>query len=109
MWGRQVSNLRPLACKTDHPERHAHLRLRRSAASVTHTVGRCLNRASWGRRAGVGCTRDVSRRVHLMTTQRLNITLDGEHASKLARLAARVHVNEGTLARSLLSSAIDGP
>ncbi|HKJ56498.1 MAG TPA: hypothetical protein VJ978_10970 [Nitriliruptoraceae bacterium] len=42
-----------------------------------------------------------------MTSQRLNITLDGEHALKLAQLAARVHVNEGTLARSLLSSAID--
>ncbi|TVR36553.1 MAG: hypothetical protein EA388_03495 [Nitriliruptor sp.] len=42
-----------------------------------------------------------------MTGQRLNITLDGEHAAKLATLAARVHVNEGTLARSLLSSAID--
>lgn len=39
--------------------------------------------------------------------QRLNITLDGERASKLSSLAARVHVNEGTLARSLLSSAID--
>ncbi len=43
-----------------------------------------------------------------MTSQRLNITIDGEHAAKLASLAARVHVNEGTLARSLLSSAIDG-
>ncbi|MDP9022841.1 MAG: hypothetical protein M3N57_09140 [Actinomycetota bacterium] len=42
-----------------------------------------------------------------MTTHRLNITLDAEHASKLSRLAARVHVNEGTLARSLLTSAID--
>lgn len=42
-----------------------------------------------------------------MTSQRLNITLDEEHASKLARLAARVHVPEGTLARSLLSTAID--
>jgi hypothetical protein len=42
-----------------------------------------------------------------MSSQRLNITLDGEHAAKLARLAARVHVKEGTLARSLLSSAID--
>lgn len=42
-----------------------------------------------------------------MGTQRLNITLDDEHAGKLSRLAARVHVNEGTLARSLLSSAID--
>lgn len=39
--------------------------------------------------------------------QRLNITLDGERAAKLSRLAARVHVNEGTLARSLLSSALD--
>ena len=42
-----------------------------------------------------------------MATHRLNITLDDQHAGKLARLAARVHVNEGTLARSLLSSAID--
>lgn len=39
--------------------------------------------------------------------RRLNITLDEERAAKLARLAARLHVNEGTLARSLLSSAID--
>jgi hypothetical protein len=43
-----------------------------------------------------------------MTTHRLNITLDEERAAKLARLAARAHVNEGTLARSLLSSALDG-
>lgn len=42
-----------------------------------------------------------------MTSKRINITLDDEHAGKLARLAERVHVNEGTLARSLLSSAID--
>ena len=42
-----------------------------------------------------------------MASRRINITLDPEHASRLARLAARVHVNEGTLARSLLSSAID--
>lgn len=42
-----------------------------------------------------------------MGSQRLNITLDEEHAAKLARLAARMHVNEGTLARSLLSTAID--
>lgn len=41
------------------------------------------------------------------SAQRLNITLDGERASKLSQLAARVHVNEGTLARSLLASAID--
>ena len=42
-----------------------------------------------------------------VATQRLNVTLDEERAAKLARLAARVHVNEGTLARSLLSSALD--
>ncbi len=38
---------------------------------------------------------------------RLNVTLDGEHAEKLSRLAARTHVQEGTLARSLLSTALD--
>ena len=40
-------------------------------------------------------------------TSRLNVTLDGEHAAKLARLAERTHIQEGTLARSLLSHAID--
>ena len=35
------------------------------------------------------------------------MTLDGEHAAKLARLAEGSHVQEGTLARSLLSRAID--
>ncbi len=38
---------------------------------------------------------------------RLNVTLDEEYAAKLARLAERTHVQEGTLARSLLSQAID--
>jgi hypothetical protein len=38
---------------------------------------------------------------------RINVTLDGEHAAKLARLAEGAHVQEGTLARSLLSSALD--
>lgn len=38
---------------------------------------------------------------------RLNVTLDGVQAAKLARLAERMHVQEGTLARSLLSTAID--
>jgi enoyl reductase-like protein len=37
----------------------------------------------------------------------LKITLDGEHAAKLARLAERTHVQEGTLARSLLAHALD--
>jgi hypothetical protein len=38
---------------------------------------------------------------------RFNVTLDGERAAKLARLAERTHTQEGTLARSLLSQAID--
>ena len=38
---------------------------------------------------------------------RLNVTLDGEHAEKLARLAEQAYTQEGTLARSLLSRAID--
>jgi hypothetical protein len=39
--------------------------------------------------------------------RRLNVTLDGEHAAKLRALAERTHVQEGTLARSLLSWALD--
>ncbi len=42
-----------------------------------------------------------------MSSQHLNITLDEAHAVKLSRLAARLHLSEGTLARSLLSTAID--
>lgn len=38
---------------------------------------------------------------------RLNVTLDPEHAAKLAQLAERTRVQEGTLARSLLSQALD--
>ena len=41
------------------------------------------------------------------TAKRINVTLDDEHAKKLATLAARNHVQEGTLARSLLSIALD--
>jgi hypothetical protein len=40
--------------------------------------------------------------------RRINVTLDEEHAHKLAQLAERTHVQEGTLARSLLSTALDG-
>jgi hypothetical protein len=40
--------------------------------------------------------------------RRINVTLDEEHALKLATLAERTHVQEGTLARSLLSTALDG-
>lgn len=40
-------------------------------------------------------------------SNRVNVTLDQEHARKLSALAERAHVNEGTLARSLLSNALD--
>jgi hypothetical protein len=43
----------------------------------------------------------------MSATHRVNVTLDAEHASKLRRLAERTHTNEGTLARSLLSTALD--
>jgi predicted transcriptional regulator len=39
--------------------------------------------------------------------RRINVTLDSVYAAKLSSLAARTHVNEGTLARSLLSQALD--
>jgi hypothetical protein len=38
---------------------------------------------------------------------RVNIVLDEERAAKLRRLAERTHTNAGTLARSLLSTALD--
>ncbi len=39
--------------------------------------------------------------------ERLNITLDDERAEKLSRLAERMHVQPGTVARSLLAHALD--
>lgn len=39
--------------------------------------------------------------------QRLNVTLDAERSAKLSLLAERTNAQEGTLARSLLSHAID--
>jgi len=42
-----------------------------------------------------------------LTIERLNITLDDEQAEKLARLAERMHIQPGTIARSLLSVALD--
>lgn len=38
---------------------------------------------------------------------RFNVLLDDEHAAKLHRLADRTYVNPGTIARSLLSTALD--
>jgi predicted transcriptional regulator len=40
-------------------------------------------------------------------SNRVNVLLDEEHATKLHRLADRTHLNAGTLARSLLSTALD--
>jgi hypothetical protein len=40
-------------------------------------------------------------------SNRVNVVLDEEHAVKLRRLAERTHTNPGTLARSLLSSALE--
>ncbi len=40
-------------------------------------------------------------------TTRFNVTLDHEHAEKLRRMAEQSYAAEGTLARSLLSRAID--
>lgn len=42
-----------------------------------------------------------------MSSQRVNIVLDEERAVKLRRLAERTHTSPGTLARSLLSTALD--
>jgi len=39
--------------------------------------------------------------------ERLNVTLDDQYAEKLLRLAERTHVQPGTVARSLLSQALD--
>lgn len=43
----------------------------------------------------------------MTTPNRVNVALDGEHAAKLQRLAERTHTNPGTIARSLLMSALD--
>jgi hypothetical protein len=43
----------------------------------------------------------------MVPVERLNITLDPEQGAKLARLAERMHLQPGTLARSLLTSALD--
>lgn len=42
-----------------------------------------------------------------MAGQRVNIVLDEERSVKLRRLAERTHTSPGTLARSLLSTALD--
>jgi len=39
--------------------------------------------------------------------KRINVVLDDSHAAKLNEMAARMYVQPGTIARSLLSNAID--
>jgi predicted transcriptional regulator len=43
----------------------------------------------------------------LVAVNRINVTLDDEHAARLSHLAERLHVQEGTVARSLLSQALE--
>lgn len=43
----------------------------------------------------------------MAAARRLNISLDPQYAERLSQKAARAHVADGTLARSLLSTAID--
>lgn len=38
---------------------------------------------------------------------RVNVLLDDEHAARLNSLAVRVHLSPGTIAKSLLSTALD--
>ncbi len=45
--------------------------------------------------------------LNMGKTSRLNVVLDEEHATKLRRLADRTHTNPGTIARSLLSTALE--
>ncbi len=40
-------------------------------------------------------------------SNRVNVVLDDEHSSKLRRLAERTNTNPGTIARSLLATALD--
>ena len=42
-----------------------------------------------------------------MPVSRINVSLDEEHAARLSQLAERLHVQEGTVARSLLAQALD--
>jgi predicted transcriptional regulator len=43
----------------------------------------------------------------VLGVERINVTLDDEHGEKLLRLAERMHVQPGTIARSLLAQALD--
>lgn len=43
----------------------------------------------------------------MASPHRINVSLEPHHAEKLSRLAQRTNLQEGTLARALLSNAID--
>ena len=45
--------------------------------------------------------------VYDVCVERVNVTLEDEQAAKLLRLAERMHVQPGTIARSLLAQALD--
>ena len=51
--------------------------------------------------------RIVTSRVDCVTVERLNITMDDEQYERLASMAERMHLQPGTLARSLLLTALD--
>jgi predicted transcriptional regulator len=42
-----------------------------------------------------------------VASNRINVSLDDAHAVRLSQLAERLHVQEGTVARSLLAQALD--
>ncbi len=72
-------------------------------------LGRARDMTKPSLRRGTRTCRVVPCRLAGMAEQshRLNLTLDAERAERLRRLAERTHLQEGTLARSLLSAAID--
>jgi len=45
--------------------------------------------------------------VYGVGVERVNVTLEDEQAAKLLALAERMHVQPGTIARSLLAQALD--
>lgn len=49
----------------------------------------------------------ISTLVEASKSSRVNVVLDEQYARKLSSMAKRAHVQEGTLARSLLSGALD--
>ena len=72
-----------------------------SAALLDHSEGRCDPQGLHG------SFRLVYSEVMAGGPHRINVTLDAQQAEKLSRLAQRTNVQEGTLARALLASAID--